>query len=603
MKRKMTPSSKGKLIGNKSKRTVAGAKSIWVDGLGFKEQSGEAVVFLKYKRPDGIVDGFAISPADLRGRKTLIAALVNKGCKIARDPKKETELVERLGEEADRLHDQPQRIIKLTDRTGWTQDGYYLTPNRVIPEDGNIQYDGEVKDNTAVFESSGTLEGWQKEVGEKASCSTRIMFGCGVVLAAPLLRFVKSLMGNFGVNIFGPSSNGKTSLQQITASLVGPCILYPFNSTPSGREQLALGHCDTVLLHDDLKALRGTPRQRAEIVRESTYYYALGRTEAKDAGYRRREHRPGGEFRLTWLCTNESAYSIDRTSGERVRLIDLPAVSRGSLGIIDRFPAGTSGTEAAAALINDMRAGGERHCGHVFLAFISKIQSETKDKPKFQAQIRSEVNATIDEWGAEAKSSPWGRRFAAPFALSLVAGRRAIQWGLVPWTPDEFETAVKQCWQDALAVSPGLYDQAVMVLEICRWVTQEATIAKWDGSDRRQNSVYCMKTPKSTYLVPNELLRRQFTDRTASTAALKLMKTEGGLTTEKGRNVLTNQIWVDEHSRRSFYAIDAKYAKRKAKAEDVTSEASRPASVKARKRTSRQTAGRFRSDKGHTRAL
>jgi hypothetical protein len=605
MKREPTQSGKGKMKTNKFKTTrlkTEVTKSIWVNGLGFNEQSGEAVVFLKYKRLDGIVDGFAISPADLRGRKTLIAALVNKGCRIPRDPKKEAGLVERLCDEADRLRNQPQKIMKLSDRTGWTRDGYYLTPKRVIPEDGNIQYEGEVKDNIAVFETSGTLEGWQRDVGEKARCSTRLMFGCGVVLAAPLLRFAKSLMGNFGINIFGPSSNGKTSLQQIAASLVGPCVLYPFNSSPAGREQLALGHCDTVLLHDDLKALRGTPRQRAEIVRESTYYYAHGRTEAKDAGYRRREHRPGGEFRLTWLCTNEAAYSIDRTSGERVRLIDLPAVSSGSFGIIDRFPRGTSGTEAAAALINDMRAAGEKHSGHVFPAFISKIQSETKNKLQFQAHIRREVNAAIDEWGAEAKGSPGGRRFAAPFALSLVAGLRAIQWGLLPWTSEEFRTAVKQCWQDALAVSPGLYDKAATVVEICRWVTEEATIANWDGNDRMKNLVFLRKAPKTTYLVPSDVLRRQFMDRTATTAALRLMKTEGGLATDKGRNVLTTQIWVDEHRRRSFYEIDAKYAKQKAKAEDVTFDASRPASFKAKIRTPRpkketKITGGLRSDK------
>jgi hypothetical protein len=105
---------------------------------------------------------------------------------------------------------------------------------------------------------------------------------------------------------------------------------------------------------------------------------------------------------------------------------------------------------------------------------------------------------------------------------------------------------------------------SALAVEICRWLTEEVTVVAWDNMGERNNLVYLLGDPDAAvYLVPSTILRQHFRDRAESTAALRMMKRDGGLTTEAGRSVLTTQLWLDNHRRRkSFYAISAAYAKR-----------------------------------------
>jgi hypothetical protein len=103
-----------------------------------------------------------------------------------------------------------------------------------------------------------------------------------------------------------------------------------------------------------------------------------------------------------------------------------------------------------------------------------------------------------------------------------------------------------------------------LAVEICRWLTEEITVVQWDNQGQNNNFVYLLgDSDTAMYLVPSTVLRQHFRDRAETTSALRIMKRDGGLTTEAGRSVLTTQFWLDNPRRRkSFYAISAAYAKR-----------------------------------------
>jgi hypothetical protein len=104
---------------------------------------------------------------------------------------------------------------------------------------------------------------------------------------------------------------------------------------------------------------------------------------------------------------------------------------------------------------------------------------------------------------------------------------------------------------------------SALAAEICRWLNEEITVVAWDTKGERNNVVYHLGDPDAAvYLVPSTILRQHFRDRAKTTAALRIMKRDGGLTTETGRSVLTTQFWLDNPRRRkSFYAISVAYAK------------------------------------------
>src|SRR5205807_1063344 len=99
----------------------------------------------------------------------------------------------------------------------------------------------------------GSLKGWRTTVGSVAKQSTGLRLSIAAALAAPLLRPLS--MDSFALNLFAPTSTGKSSLLCAAASVPGLNSeergLPRWSESESAIEQLAIGHRDGLFPLDE----------------------------------------------------------------------------------------------------------------------------------------------------------------------------------------------------------------------------------------------------------------------------------------------------------------------------------------------------------------
>jgi hypothetical protein len=84
-------------------------------------------------------------------------------------------------------------------------------------------------------------------------------------------------------------------------------------------------------------------------------------------------------------------------------------------------------------------------------------------------------------------------------------------------------------------------------IDICRWLTDQAIVEKWRGYITCEGPVFSTKLDgKMYYLVASKILAHQIKDNRERQRALKFLQADGGLLVQKGRRVLTYQMWVDQ---------------------------------------------------------
>jgi hypothetical protein len=191
--------------------------------------------------------------------------------------------------------------VTIVHRTGWHSIGgheIFVLPDEPIgPEDS----EQVILDASAVgpYEARGTLEDWQGGIGALASGHALPLLAISAALAGPLLHLAKQEGG--GLNIFGGSSLGKTTIVQAAASVWGrgssPGYLRTWRATANGLEGAAASASDTVLILDELGQVEA--RDAAAAI----YSIANGtgkQRAARDGCMRRSNSRPrsGGILRL-----------------------------------------------------------------------------------------------------------------------------------------------------------------------------------------------------------------------------------------------------------------------------------------------------------------
>jgi putative DNA primase/helicase len=146
--------------------------------------------------------------------------------------------------------------VTHVDRTGWHDIGehqVFVLPNHTISPDCA---ESVVLDASAAgpYETRGSLDDWQKGVGALAQGHALLVLGVSAAFAGPLLHLAGQEGG--GVNIFGGSSNGKTTVLQTAASVWGrgdsSGYMRAWRTTANGLEGVAASATDTALILDEL---------------------------------------------------------------------------------------------------------------------------------------------------------------------------------------------------------------------------------------------------------------------------------------------------------------------------------------------------------------
>jgi putative DNA primase/helicase len=377
--------------------------------------------FLRWCDPDGRRHERSLSDGALHGDPAaLCGGLAEGGLYIARNKQRDfaTYLA---GAET-------QRRVTLVHRTGWHEIGghsVFVLPAETI----GAKVAGAVILDAAVhgpYEARGKLEDWQRGVAALASGHALPLLAISAALAGPLLHLAGFEGG--GLNFFGPSSTGKTTLLQVAASVWGrggsPGYLRAWRATANGLEGAAASATDTALILDELGQVEA--REAAAAL------YSLANGTGKARAARDGALREPKTWRALILSSGElpteTKLAEDRSrrarAGQFVRMLDVPADREFGFGAFDNAgpdgdPAGLAKAFKQAAILAYGTAGPE---------FVRRLIAEGVTGEDLHGMV-STFAARVVPAGADGQVD----RAAQRFGLVMAAGELAIDWGLTPW--------------------------------------------------------------------------------------------------------------------------------------------------------------------------
>lgn len=334
-------------------------------------------------------------------------------------------------------------------KTGWTRDQqcFVLGHHTIGPPDGVpvILADEVERPATA---RSGSLADCQQQVLKFAEGNSRLMLGLSAGFAPPLIALLGTESG--GLNYFGDTSLGKTTLVNVVASLWGQPNEYrrQWRATSNGLEGAALAHNDLPLILDDLGQL--APREAGD----SAYLLANGQNKQRLTPGA--ESRPTHTWRLIFISTGELTLAelaaqggTKLKAGQEVRVLEVPADAGQGLGIYETL----HGQRSGAALSAYLNGAASRCYGSAGPAFVERLVAERRE---IAAWVKERLRDCADQLLGGITDPPGEvTRAAQRFALVALAGTLASHWQIAPWPVHAALDATKTCFAAWLAARGG----------------------------------------------------------------------------------------------------------------------------------------------------
>ena len=300
-------------------------------------------------------------------------------------------------------------------RNGWTDDkSHFIAGSEAIPSSDLTR--GCFTKQPAFHSPKGELEDWQRHVAEPIKDHAAYAWAASLPFAACLLPFVdipKNAMGGF--HLFGPSSTGKTICLRICGSVFGEDY-HTWDTTANALEVLASGHNHRLLCLDELGQAKNN-----KVVLDSAYKFS--QCQGKDRTDVNLSTPRPFTFSLMFLSTGEDSFEnliqieTGRSpyAGQKIRFCDIEFNDK-----ITKTWEGDSLLELESAL--------EAYRGAPGRAFIERLAATSSaEKRKIKddfLRIRKEL------WKGETNGK--FRRVANRFALCILGGKLAREWGILP---------------------------------------------------------------------------------------------------------------------------------------------------------------------------
>lgn len=338
------------------------------------------------------------------------------------------------------------RVTKA-DRTGWHSNGgrdVFVLPEETIGPRGveTVILDAAAR---GPYEVRGSLSDWQHGVGAMASGHALAVLAVSAALAGPLLHLAGQEGG--GLNFFGPSSRGKTTLLHLAASVWGPpAYVRAWRATANGLEGAAASATDTALILDELGVLEARDAQAA--------LYSLSNGAGKARAARDGSLREPKTWRVFILSSGEipieTKLSEERgrraRAGQLVRMLDVPAERGFGFGVFDN--AGPDGD--AATLAKSFKQAATAAYGTAGPEFVRRLITEDVTGEDVRAMVAKFTASTVPN-GADGQLD----RAAQRFGLIAAAGELATALGLTPWRQNEAWEAAAWAFQQWLTHRGG----------------------------------------------------------------------------------------------------------------------------------------------------
>ncbi|AXK40685.1 DUF927 domain-containing protein [Crenobacter cavernae] len=395
-------------------------------------------LLVRFADPDGTDKEWNI-PAELLASSEgaeVVKGLLSMGLSIGAGPKARQRLLEYL-----QRFDGADRAT-IVNRLGW-HGPVFLLPEGHLGDGGAALVYQAASRQRELMACAGSLEGWRAEIGRYCVGNHRFAFAASVAFAAPLLDVVGAESGGF--HFFGDSSQGKTTLLQVAASVYGaPGYLQTWRATDNALEAIAAAYSDCLLPLDEIHQC--DPR----IVGETVYMLGNGRGKAR-ANDRGGARGAVAEWRLLFLSSGEKTLEAhmaearkDMKAGMEIRLLAVPADAGAGLGLFHALHDQPSGK----ALADQLKAAVASHYGHPARAFLTRLVSERAGIGALIVEQMRRFAADVVPAGAHGQV----HRAAARFALVAVAGELASAWGITGWPKGAAWESARVCFADWLTL-------------------------------------------------------------------------------------------------------------------------------------------------------
>lgn len=349
----------------------------------------------------------------------VIKGLASKGLAIGSGHKARQRLIDFLGR-----YDGNERAT-IVSNIGW-HDGTFLFPDCQIGDyKEHLIFNASDRQREAM-RTAGALSEWQANVARYCVGNSRLTFAACTAFASPLLDIIGAESGGF--HLWGYSSEGKTTILQLTASICGaPSYMKTWRATDNAIEAIAASYSGCLLPLDEIHMC--DPRIVGETV------YMLGNGCGKDRALDRGGLRGSlAEWRLMFLSSGEKTLSAhmqearkEVKSGMDIRLLAIKSNASAGMGVFENL----HGHASSNAFSNAIKAACAMYYGTAIRAFIERLVFE-RTNGAIAEYILTGIRRfceTVVPNGAHGQVF----RAANRFALVAMAGELATKWGVTQW--------------------------------------------------------------------------------------------------------------------------------------------------------------------------
>ena len=304
----------------------------------------------------------------------------------------------------------------------------------------------------------GDLEGWIRDVAGPCRCSDLAMTLLSAAFPAPLLKMTDR--HSFGLNIYGTSKTGKSTILLAASSVAGV-----------GREgELSNWAATSAAVGENCRIFcdRLMPINELGLIAKKSAYAKIQPTTYQIAEGRERERHSKSTFAITddsvgsrTIFCSTAEHSIDhyaqlagetRDEGELARCTEIPAVRNNRETVIDRWPQTVpidQRTAWARKLLKRLRKGCQRYHNVALEPFVRFVMEDWK---RAERLVTMYMKKFMDGLDTESMSGAI-EHAAENFSLILAGGVLAVDAGVLPYRKSELLRAVTRCFLSAISVT------------------------------------------------------------------------------------------------------------------------------------------------------
>jgi hypothetical protein len=326
--------------------------------------------------------------------------------------------------------------VVIAHRPGWVTDTIYALGCGTVYDSGELTGDVAILFQTSArFSTNGSLKHWLADIGTLLDGQKLLQTLCGFSLAAPLLRpfgATADVSENFGLELAGGSSLGKTTALRVATSLWGGdndrglSFLLSWNVTDNGLEHMMIAQSDNVLAIDDATLLG--PDRRGRVSRRKNQVMRMSAGKPKTRFGDVKQEQPSRFTMLSSSNDYQMTFDLqDRHTDEAasVRMSKIDVFS--PLGVLDQPGAG--GPADTISRLNELASAHHGYAGRQFMQRLTRARATNEQALK---RFITLMVGKFREAAGYQNLAPTDKRVCNQFALVYAAEHLAERFALRP---------------------------------------------------------------------------------------------------------------------------------------------------------------------------